>query len=374
VNNEFKTITANKFYVFRFLFGHVESKRQVKPERQIAQLLQIDRHNPLNTALSQRVFFPKSSMADLKPATIADQEPEMEGTNPQNDQLEEAQDAHQDAQNSHRNRDHSDGSDHDDADDSQDDKSAAAAIAQANTPNNPENDQALTPEQSEQYGPDANPSGDSATEENAWVPTWDDESQAYYWWNTVTNETTWENPYPDLAQGEDDSEQAYYGEDQQDTAGYHAAEAYYAETSNPLDAVLNKIDTEVRAQLDNTTDTSKPFQSYNELFDRSEITPQAPMHSYDSVAHFNARTGKFTSSKEADRLNPEYMSLESRAKRQMQYYFDVDAYQEQRNRERLEDAAGKKRPLSKKEVEKFKRQKQEKKEKRKRDWLSKDYD
>jgi hypothetical protein len=40
----------------------------------------------------------------------------------------------------------------------------------------------------------------------------------------------------------------------------------------------------------------------------------------------------------------------------------------------LEDAAGKKRPLSKKEVEKFKRQKQEKKEKRKRDWLSKDYD
>ncbi|KAI8580370.1 hypothetical protein K450DRAFT_238186 [Umbelopsis ramanniana AG] len=216
---------------------------------------------------------------------------------------------------------------------------------------------------------------DQPPEEQSWVPTWDEESQAYYWWNTVTNETTWDNPYPDLAQDqapEDGNAEGYYEENQ----GYYYpgyADSYPTE-SNPLDAVLNKIDTEVRTQLDNTTETSRPFQSYNELFDPSEATSQAAMDSYNSVAHFNSRTGKFTSSKEADTYNPDYMSLESRAKRQMQFYFDVDAYQEQINRERLANPAGKKRPLTKQEVEKFKRQKQEKKEKRKRDWLSKDHD
>jgi hypothetical protein len=216
---------------------------------------------------------------------------------------------------------------------------------------------------------------DQPPEEQSWVPTWDEESQAYYWWNTVTNETTWDNPYPDLAQDqtpEDGNVEGYYEENQ----GYYYpgyADSYPTE-SNPLDAVLNKIDTEVRTHLDNTTETSRPFQSYSELFDPSEATSQAATDSYNSVAHFNSRTGKFTSSKEVDTYNPDYMSLESRAKRQMQFYFDVDAYQEQINRERLANPAGKKRPLTKQEVEKFKRQKHEKKEKRKRDWLSKDHD
>lgn len=212
-------------------------------------------------------------------------------------------------------------------------------------------------------------------EEQSWVPTWDEESQAYYWWNTVTNETTWDNPYPDLVQEqaqEDGNVEGHYEENQ----GYYYpgyADSYPTE-NNPLDAVLNKIDTEVRTQLDNTTEVSRPFQTYNELFDPSETSSRAAVDSYNSVAHFNSRTGKFTSSKEADTYNPDYMSLESRAKRQMQFYFDVDAYQEQVNRERMANPAGKKRPLSKHEVERFKRQKQEKKEKRKRDWLSKDHD
>jgi hypothetical protein len=225
--------------------------------------------------------------------------------------------------------------------------------------------------------------GENSTEETVWVPTWDEDSQAYYWWNTVTNETTWDNPYPEgegNPENAEDAQEYYEGPEQYASQGYYdpgyADNHYEAEQagSNPLDAVLSKIDTEVRGQLDNTTDTERPFQSYNELFDPSESIQQQHISAYQSVAHFNARTGKFTSSMEADRLNPEYMSLESRAKRQMQYYFDVDAYQEQRNRERQSMVAGQKRPLSKKEIEKFKRQKQEKKERRKREWLSKDYD
>ncbi|KAJ2959806.1 hypothetical protein NQZ79_g4737 [Umbelopsis isabellina] len=225
--------------------------------------------------------------------------------------------------------------------------------------------------------------GEDVTEETAWVPTWDEDSQAYYWWNTITNETTWDNPYPEGEGNPENAEdaQAYY-----EGPEYYANQGYYdpgyadnqydagPAGSNPLDAVLSKIDTEVRGQLDKTTETERPFHSYNELFDPSESIQQQPTSAYQSVAHFNSRTGKFTSSMEADRLNPEYMSLESRAKRQMQYYFDVDAYQEQRNRERQSNVAGQKRPLTKKEIEKFKRQKQEKKEKRKREWLSKDYD
>ncbi|GAB5587509.1 hypothetical protein Unana1_02409 [Umbelopsis nana] len=299
-------------------------------------------------------------MSDAKAANAAALDTTAEESNVQRETIDGRDHSDHSEPSDPVDQQHAESSNHDNAsNDSQDeDQSDTEVVATAE-------------ERPENYNVESNQQDAQATEESAWVPTWDEESQAYYWWNTITNETTWDNPYPDQGQDQEgEEEQAYY--DQSYQGGYYYGN--YEQPSNPLDAVLSKIDTEVRSQLDNTTDTSKPFQSYNELFDPAEVVPQEPVNSYDSVAHFNARTGKFTSSKEADRLNPEYMSLESRAKRQMQYYFDVDAYQEQRNRERMANAAGAKRPLSKKEVERFKRQKQEKKEKRKREWLSKDHD
>ncbi|KAI9023767.1 hypothetical protein CLU79DRAFT_748103 [Phycomyces nitens] len=199
----------------------------------------------------------------------------------------------------------------------------------------------------------------------AWTAAWDPNSQAYYWWNTLTYETTWENPSGDSAKIDPehaDYYSAYY-------YGYPATEASQTVTrpehvsDNPLDSLLDKIDTQVRSTFDGSGEqssadrTQAPYSSYFGTDDQ-----------YKFQAVFNAKTGKFQTSEEVERLHPDRMTIESRAKRQMQYYFDVDAYMDERNRERAA-GAGQKRPLTKKDLDRFKKAKLEKKMKRARDWL-----
>ncbi|ORY95320.1 hypothetical protein BCR43DRAFT_492793 [Syncephalastrum racemosum] len=151
----------------------------------------------------------------------------------------------------------------------------------------------------------------------SWAAAWNEQYQTYYWWNTVTQETTWENPY---------------------------------ETGRAV-APLPPSEGESPAPQEAAT---------------SDIAQQ---QTYAYQAYFNTRTGKFQAASDVDRLNPERMSIENRAKRQMQYYFDVDAYTEQRNQERMAAQAGQKRPLTKRDIERFKKAKHEKKMKRAREWL-----
>ncbi|CDH54087.1 hypothetical protein RO3G_09719 [Lichtheimia corymbifera JMRC:FSU:9682] len=175
---------------------------------------------------------------------------------------------------------------------------------------------------------------------NVWTAAWDENSQAYYWWNMMTYETTWDNPYE----------------------------------KNALDKVLDQVDAQQEEGGSTAASSPSTSQQHADAYQRTTTTPSAATpsfanQSYTYQAYFNKRTGKFQLASDVDRLNPERMSIENRAKRQMQYYFDVDAYTEERNRERAAGAAGQKRQLSKKDIERFKRAKHEKKMKRARDWL-----
>ncbi|KAI7886708.1 hypothetical protein K492DRAFT_202979 [Lichtheimia hyalospora FSU 10163] len=144
----------------------------------------------------------------------------------------------------------------------------------------------------------------------------------------ITYETTWENPYEKNKDDDGSSQQSIY-------------------SSYPY------------------TMTMYP------MMDSAHVPANLTDHSYTYQAYFNKRTGKFQLASDVDRLNPERMSIENRAKRQMQYYFDVDAYTEQRNRERAAGVPYKvtKRHLTKKDIERFKKAKHEKKMKRAREWL-----
>lgn len=205
------------------------------------------------------------------------------------------------------------------------------------------------------------------TEQSKWTPVWDDNAQAYYWWNTETNETTWINP--DATPEEVAAAQA-------------ASAAAAAANSNPLDFLLDRIDNVVKKKLDGqdestTTSTSTPdttsyYNSYATNYDAYADPSASSADLYTSQAHFNARTGRFTTQADVNRLNPEMLSIEARATRQMQNYFDVDSYTEQRNAQIHNAENGrinKKKPLTRKEVEYFKKMKKEKKSKRAREWL-----
>ncbi|CAG8668273.1 11425_t:CDS:2 [Dentiscutata erythropus] len=182
-----------------------------------------------------------------------------------------------------------------------------------------------------------------------WQAIWDDNVQAYYYWNTVTNETTWEIPSSISY-----SEGSYYQCPTNDTAisadqaantatateeyyqyyyaqyGYYPEGYYYgydtsstavtapAEPPNPLESILDKIDTEVKSKLDGTEDSdynSFLAQHGNEGAD------------YTISARFNSRTGKF---QRDPTLTPEKFSSDAKAIRQMSYFFDYESFAEQR--------------------------------------------
>ncbi|KAI8338659.1 hypothetical protein BC941DRAFT_423499, partial [Chlamydoabsidia padenii] len=169
-----------------------------------------------------------------------------------------------------------------------------------------------------------------STNESVWAEAWDDQSQAYYWWNTITYETTWDNPNASQPQ------------------------------KNELDSVLDTIDTEVRAKLDRHDDTTisttpSTYPTYSHL---------GATDPYRFQAFFNTKTGRFQTA--GGPRNPENYSIEARGRRQMEHYFDVEAYQAERN-QHVEQ--GRKRALTKKEIERYKRAKKEKKMNRMREWL-----
>ncbi|ORX62397.1 hypothetical protein DM01DRAFT_1331820 [Hesseltinella vesiculosa] len=194
---------------------------------------------------------------------------------------------------------------------------------------------------------------------NAWTQTWDEQSREYYWWNTVTNETAWDDPR--LAPAPSDYQDDY-------------ADPTAASAQNKLDDVLDTIDATVKAQLDGQaapavypqagprhTPTSFPSSSYSSASAYGEQDP------YKFQAYFNSKTGRFQTTGDLAQRHPGQFTQEFRAQRQMEAFFDVNAYQEERNVQHVQN--DRKRPLSRKEVERFKKAKKEKKLNRMREWL-----
>ncbi|RIA99576.1 hypothetical protein C1645_278459 [Glomus cerebriforme] len=278
-----------------------------------------------------------------------------------------------------------------------------------------------------------------------WSAVWDDNAQAYYYWNTVTNETTWENPENKnlMVQpvNSEYSEHDYY---------YYSQYGYYPEyyygydhsalvtpsstttatttepSTNPLDSILDKIDKEVKTKLDGNSSKAKKSSStfdsrYNDnqdqqqheqdeqhekhekvdktslissstdldsYYDQNQMTTNDAEYQsflaehggnggdYTLTARFNAKTGKF---QRDPTMNPEKFSADSKAIRQMSYFFDYDQFAESRgssaSNKRLSsdgDSIRSPKKLNKKDIEMFKQKKKEKKDMKKKSWLLSD--
>jgi hypothetical protein len=140
-----------------------------------------------------------------------------------------------------------------------------------------------------------------------------------------------------------------------------------------LDSVLDTIDAKVRTKLDGNSNppassTGTPYSTYNQYNPSSYLDNQhlGATDPYRFQAFFNTKTGRFQTSGDVAQRNPENYSIEARGRRQMEHYFDVDAYQAERNQQAEQ---GRKRSLTKKEIERYKRAKKEKKLNRMREWL-----
>ncbi|KAK9717848.1 hypothetical protein K7432_005916 [Basidiobolus ranarum] len=214
-------------------------------------------------------------------------------------------------------------------------------------------------------------------ESEAWQPVWDDNSKCYYYWNSVTNETTWEIP-PRLKAGASTND--YYSYTGYNYPGY-SVEAY----SNPLDSLLDKAD-QIKERLDGKKRKEVPVEEqgdereqefyYNKPYTHS--TASAPIvdsyaaqpDDYKVAGSFNTHTGRF----QADlSQNPEKYGQENIAIRQCNYYFDYDSFAQERG-SRLQFGGSNKHTvrLTKKELAAVKERKKKKKEAAKRKWLLQD--
>ncbi|EKM56662.1 uncharacterized protein PHACADRAFT_54914, partial [Phanerochaete carnosa HHB-10118-sp] len=165
-----------------------------------------------------------------------------------------------------------------------------------------------------------------------WQALWSPVHNAYYFYNSKTQETTWTNP---LEASSSASPVASSSSDPQaftSTAGALQAAA----AAQGIDPSLAYLDPSLVAG--------------------TSSTPQA----FTYTAKFNARTGAFA---RPDGRDPSHVSEYERARRMSEAYFDVGEWEEEvEQRKAQEEAEGKKKKKpTKKDLERFKEQKRLKK-------------
>jgi hypothetical protein len=178
------------------------------------------------------------------------------------------------------------------------------------------------PEQSTSSSSKSPVEGETAPS-SAWQAIYSPQHNAYYFYNSVTTETTWINPLqPDSASPDDPSHSAQDGDTPE--AGPSTSFSSPHEALQAV-AVAAGIDPSL-AHLDPTLAAS---------------LPNAHPSAFSYSARFNSRTGAFTKS---DARDPTHLSEYERAKRMSEFYFDVGAWEKDVEKRQVEEEGeGKKR-------------------------------
>ena len=165
----------------------------------------------------------------------------------------------------------------------------------------------------------------SAVPTGSWQAVFSPSHNAYYFYNSVTHETTWTNPLQSAADagpsGSTDEPSDPAGASSSSTPGA-AYDIYAAAAAQGIDPALAHLDPSLAASSSSSAGSG----------------------AFAYTAKFNARTGAFT---RPDGRDPTHLSEYERAKRMSEFYFDVGAWErdvEQRKLEEAqEEADGKKR-------------------------------
>ncbi|KAI0032998.1 hypothetical protein K488DRAFT_25581, partial [Vararia minispora EC-137] len=166
-----------------------------------------------------------------------------------------------------------------------------------------------------------------------WQAIWSPAHNAYYFFNAVTQQTTWENPL-------------------QPSSFPASASTSPAADTPPALAQMYALQEAAAAQgID-------PALAH---LDPSLASGPSASAAGTYTARFNARTGAFTA---LDGRDPSHLSEYERARRMSSVYFDVGQWEADvaaRNQQEAEDGAKKRKRPSKKDLERFKEQKRLKK-------------
>lgn len=191
------------------------------------------------------------------------------------------------------------------------------------------------------------PPGPPPDEPNdGWEAIWEPTANAYYFYNSFTGVTTWENPrVPQDATGTSQSQdtnaslQAAAYEPGTAAAGYPSGYPPAPGTEDALAGVAPGVDGEGSGLTF--------YQLQHGITEPGKVTAEDIADSYSATGRFNRFTGKWQANKA-----PEDYSDESKSKRQMNFYFDVEAAANSHDGKSLR-AERQKQKLSKKEVKAY---------------------
>ncbi|KAJ7628372.1 hypothetical protein FB45DRAFT_794227 [Roridomyces roridus] len=182
--------------------------------------------------------------------------------------------------------------------------------------------------------------------QTAWQAIFSPQFNAYYFYNSETQETTWVNPLqpPESAAGAATTSEASTSQTpgtQPDPSVPHYTALQNAALAQGIDPHLAYLDPSLAASTSSSSVDPSGLPSFQ--------------------AKFNARTGQFAA---MDSRSPAHLSEYERMKRMSEVFFDMAAWEQNLEQERAAEAEGgekkRKRP-SKKDLERFKQQKKLKK-------------
>ncbi|KAF1814071.1 hypothetical protein P152DRAFT_303561 [Eremomyces bilateralis CBS 781.70] len=199
-------------------------------------------------------------------------------------------------------------------------------------------------------------------QDDGWEAVWDAAAQNYYFYNHYTKATQWENPrVPEAASS------SAPGTGSHDRVPTSSARG----TSSPAPRkVAGGYNPAIHGDYDPNADYAIADQpDSDEERERQQVALQAAManagpNPYGATGAFNRFTGKWQSAE----LTPDQYNDESKSRRQMNAFFDVDAAANSHDGRSLKaERQGKK--LSKAEIKAFRDKRKGKKEEKRRAWL-----
>ncbi|KAF1954156.1 hypothetical protein CC80DRAFT_494001 [Byssothecium circinans] len=205
------------------------------------------------------------------------------------------------------------------------------------------------------------PYDEAPPEDDGWDFQWDSNANAYYFYNRYTGRSQWENPrQPQAADTSNGS--------------YASSSTAAPGTSSPPKRRYGGYNPAIHGSYDPNADYAKEAEREEEEAEAAlaaattaAIAVPKASDEYATAAHFNRFNGRF---QQAD-MNPEYHNDENKSKRQMNAFFDVDAAANSHDGRSLK-AERRGKTLSKKELKTFQEKRRNKKDEKRRAWLTRD--
>ena len=198
----------------------------------------------------------------------------------------------------------------------------------------------------------------AAAQDDGWAPGWDDNAQAYYFYNRFTGNSQWSNPRVPEAH---ETAPGVGNHDRIPAVTSPPVAQQPPPPAPPSSRPYGGYDPAIHGDYDPTASYA---QEGGGAPDTDPSAPADPHAIYTATGVFNRFTGKW----QPTTLAPENFNDENKSKRQMSAFFDVDAAANSHNGKSLKaERSGKK--LTKQELKAFKEKRREKKEEKRRAWL-----